>query len=507
MMFEHSLPSSIRFANPHDQAKDDHLCDPHSENWLMHLNPGKRPVSMNSENNHADTLSPLTYPSSSQFTEVSCASKHSALKYVYRRRKPQKQYIITSTGQTSKNKESGVLSLGVSSDAKSVAAREENTIHDCQLEICVSNIDPLNVNPNGMLSSKALEHPGSEEFPNKNMNLPELNNICPSPKSNLEVGAVSAITILDDTVELSSHLLGMEKENQSVDISEKAFCVSFLRSHGRLGNEHIRTSDVGESTSGSSGSRTCKRCSLSECTVNLLICDHCDNAFHAWCCQPRVNDIPIDEWLCNCCVKRKQKLLKEMKLLKLQKITEEAPGNNIVETSDDDLSCLDIMLLNTDPHKSEVRVGKGFQADVLEWSGPNSSDSDLVGEALETDLSESERFHSLRLRNPCRLSPIGNWLQCREVIHGIRPDIDGTVCGKWRRAPLSEVQRDDWECFCAHIWDPVHSDCAAPQEAETEEVLKQLKYIQMVCKSCCSYFPTQIKKIISRTLFLEDISE
>lgn len=31
------------------------------------------------------------------------------------------------------------------------------------------------------------------------------------------------------------------------------------------------------------------------------------------------------------------------------------------------------------------------------------------------------------------------------------------------RAPLFEVQTDDWECFCAVLWDPAHADCAVPQ--------------------------------------------
>jgi hypothetical protein len=31
------------------------------------------------------------------------------------------------------------------------------------------------------------------------------------------------------------------------------------------------------------------------------------------------------------------------------------------------------------------------------------------------------------------------------------------------RAPLFEIQTDDWECFCAIHWDPLHADCAVPQ--------------------------------------------
>lgn len=31
------------------------------------------------------------------------------------------------------------------------------------------------------------------------------------------------------------------------------------------------------------------------------------------------------------------------------------------------------------------------------------------------------------------------------------------------RAPLFEVQTDDWDCSCAVVWDPIHADCAVPQ--------------------------------------------
>ncbi|GJN39021.1 hypothetical protein PR202_gb28114 [Eleusine coracana subsp. coracana] len=51
--------------------------------------------------------------------------------------------------------------------------------------------------------------------------------------------------------------------------------------------------------------------------------------------------------------------------------------------------------------------------------------------------------------------------------------LHGTLC----RAPLFVVQSSNWDCSCSVIWDPIHADCAVPQELETDEVLKQLKYI------------------------------
>ncbi|RDX61291.1 hypothetical protein CR513_60489, partial [Mucuna pruriens] len=71
-----------------------------------------------------------------------------------------------------------------------------------------------------------------------------------------------------------------------------------------------------------------------------------------------------------------------------------------------------------------------------------------------------------------------------------REDVIGCLVGSEGRviqqgemnsvAPLFQVQTDDWECFCAIHWDPSHADCAVPQELETDQVLKQLKYIEMI---------------------------
>ncbi|CAM8923307.1 unnamed protein product [Rhodiola kirilowii] len=407
---------------------------------MAHPNPGKNPVSINMENNQIVTLLSSTHPrSSSQFSTINSENKSPALEYVYQRKKPQKQYIISSRGQSSINKPSGVSSA-VSSETKFVSAREENTIPECLPELGVSNCDPLPLNSSALVSSRALQICGPEEAPKRNIRPPGIN----------------------------------------VGSSEKDFCLSFLRSRGLLGNGHIRTSSVGESINETFCTTTCKTCRDCESTTNLLICDGCDSAFHAWCCHPRVNDIPTEEWFCKACRKKKQDHLKEMKLLRLQKITEEEVGNNSVDLSGVVLTSYDMMLLNTETHKSEVRVGKGFQADVPEWSEPNPSDSYFLGEALEIGPSESERSHNSRFHNPSKVGPIGNWLQCREVIRGVKEGIDGTICGKWRRAPLSEVQTDEWECFDAVLWDPSHSDCAASQELETEEVIKQLRYLQML---------------------------
>ncbi|CBI20787.3 unnamed protein product, partial [Vitis vinifera] len=79
------------------------------------------------------------------------------------------------------------------------------------------------------------------------------------------------------------------------------------------------------------------------------------------------------------------------------------------------------------------------------------------------------------------LNIMANWLQCREVLHdGSRKWFRGTICGKWRRAPLFEIQTDDWDCSCSVRWDPTHSDCAVPQELGTDQVLAHLKSLELV---------------------------
>uniref|UniRef100_A0A0A0LWX9 CW-type domain-containing protein n=1 Tax=Cucumis sativus TaxID=3659 RepID=A0A0A0LWX9_CUCSA len=126
-----------------------------------------------------------------------------------------------------------------------------------------------------------------------------------------------------------------------------------------------------------------------------------------------------------------------------------------------------------------IAYNRTFTWHDMEKMHARINDTDAIGEPLEMDSSESFRMHEQSTNKPCRLSTIGNWLQCQQVIDGVGGG-NGGICGKWRRAPLFEVQTDDWECFCSILWDPTHADCAVPQELETGQVSKQLKYIEML---------------------------
>ncbi|XP_064954426.1 uncharacterized protein LOC135666121 isoform X5 [Musa acuminata AAA Group] len=101
------------------------------------------------------------------------------------------------------------------------------------------------------------------------------------------------------------------------------------------------------------------------------------------------------------------------------------------------------------------------------------------GEPSEVDPAEYSSLSVWNNSRPPKSTSIGNWVQCREVVY-TGDDDEGTVCRKWRRAPLFVVQTDDWDCSCAVVWDAIHADCAVPQELETEVVLKHLKFIEML---------------------------
>uniref|UniRef100_A0A1J3KAU8 Uncharacterized protein n=1 Tax=Noccaea caerulescens TaxID=107243 RepID=A0A1J3KAU8_NOCCA len=205
-------------------------------------------------------------------------------------------------------------------------------------------------------------------------------------------------------------------------------------------------------TDGSSSPfRKCKHCDKPGTVEKMLICDECEEAYHTGCCGVRMKEVEeIDDWLCPSCLKKKSS-------------NSRIKGRNSRERK----------WRVTKPFVIGIRVGKKFQADVPDWSGPTMSDTSFVGEPLEID--ESEYMHDLKkAKNGKKPRSAVNWLQCREE------DSNGDICGKWRRAPRSEVQTKDWECFCCVFWDPWHADCAVPQELETSEILKQLKYIKML---------------------------
>nr|XP_043627024.1 uncharacterized protein LOC122598496 [Erigeron canadensis] len=156
---------------------------------------------------------------------------------------------------------------------------------------------------------------------------------------------------------------------------------------------------------------------------------------------------------------------------KPKKLIESNSENSTESDSDPILS----MLRSVKPYKSKVRIDEDFQAEVPDWSDTLISDLDDYGEPVEITPVEWGLGQDLNSCKLSRLGSIGNWLQCHDVIDG-----DGTICGKWRRAPLFEVQTDNWGCYCAVLWDPMHADCSVPQELDTDQVIAQLEYIEVL---------------------------
>ncbi|PIN16274.1 hypothetical protein CDL12_11077 [Handroanthus impetiginosus] len=113
------------------------------------------------------------------------------------------------------------------------------------------------------------------------------------------------------------------------------------------------------------------------------------------------------------------------------------------------LGSFKFMFQDIEPYMSNVRIGDEFQAKNSHWSGLIYNDSNLIVDQLEMDPSNSVSMQ--KFTKSLKVNFIG--------------------------APLFELQTGGWECFYCVPWDPSHADCV---ELDTKEVMKQLKYIDMV---------------------------
>lgn len=278
---------------------------------------------------------------------------------------------------------------------------------------------------------------------------------------------------------------------------EKEWCISVLEECGLFGwfvssGEYAAAGHPGVVGDGSF-SQFCKICGFSEDSTRTLICDMCEEAFHMSCCSPKIKSIPVqDEWHCQYCKKKRKR--REKKCLIVSKSSQSILDESYLKSEKSAENKGDIfwhMLQDNQPYTTQVRIGKAFQADVPDWTGKVQDDAEslFMGEPLEMEIGQQNLMNEVWSKGwqpvqSCFPGLIENWLQCQHVIeeglqcpHG-RKEKD-VICGKWRRAPLSEVQNDDWDCSCAVVWDPVHADCAVPQELATEEILWRLKATEM----------------------------
>lgn len=300
----------------------------------------------------------------------------------------------------------------------------------------------------GSFGDELIEDPKGKT--KKCSNLQVVNDSCSSSKSNLDLGSASMKHQVDDAGECSSSGVEIMEGSKS--------CISFLRQHGVLERHSSRKSTGVEKNIWCL--RTCKVCDRSTTTLKMLICDLCEESFHMSCCNPVIKKIPVGDWFCHSCSRKKLKIME----------------TNSRKSRQDCLGPIASMLSHADHYESNVRIGEDFQAEVPDWSGPLTDELNDYIQLMEINSSECASHQDWDYSKLSRLSSIGNWLQCREVVDGV----DGNICGKWRRAPLFEIQTDKWECFSSILWDPTHADCAVPQEVDTDQVLKQLKYIEML---------------------------
>lgn len=264
---------------------------------------------------------------------------------------------------------------------------------------------------------------------------------------------------------------------------EKAWCMTILKKYGVCGEfsqtpsyaEHPGV--VGDSTC----HRTCKICDRSE-DARTLICDMCEESFHMSCFTPKVKSKPVQDWFCPTC-----KTIRKKNRIKVStNCNTESRYSYLIRN----------MRNENASYTTQVRIGKEYQADIPECTGNISLSSEnpflgvvvsLKEKILEKELAEENLKNNRWPKGwkPANALPPGSkeiWLQCMSIIYK-KGDVcsDGEIaktdiiCGKWRRAPLSEVQNEKWDCSCAVVWDPHHADCFVPQELESAEIQRRME--------------------------------
>lgn len=204
----------------------------------------------------------------------------------------------------------------------------------------------------------------AKDSTHKNLGINSVNDSCSSSKPNME-------TEMDETGECSSSsIIVMDCTRE--EVTEKDFCMNILRSHGLLKEDspvdNVASGEDAVTTGNNCCSRSCKICGDLDNSLNMLLCDHCEDAYHLSCYNPRLKKLPIDEWFCHSCLIKRQKILKET-VIRSPSIHNEL-GKCRTAPVKAELNPILLMLRDTKPYTTGVRVGKGFQAEVLDWSGP-----------------------------------------------------------------------------------------------------------------------------------------
>lgn len=211
----------------------------------------------------------------------------------------------------------------------------------------------------------------------KIVDVDSVNDSC-SSRSNAEPVSVPLMTRTEDTGECSSSSVFAREAHEDTPMSEKDICILILQREGLLWKAKSSAScpvddgnNISTVNSYRDGSLKCRACCRSETARKMIICDSCDGAFHLSCCNSRRREFKDnDEWFCTSCLAQKRVLVGQTgSVMRLTRLGSEA-DRSILTPAEEKSSLISFMLRDSGPYQSNVRVGKGFQADVPNWTGP-----------------------------------------------------------------------------------------------------------------------------------------
>lgn len=364
MLIQTSVLSSVEagLCYVSDDGKDV-LCDrmPSGETWQVCLKCNKYPLDWcrkaepveEDRRNADDPYRSSCVVSFGQPSTASIMTENTTPNMVYRRKKLRKDSNF-KLGPTNVQASANIPSV-ISSAAHLSSAEDQPTGFQVKHAIEIVK-DPT--------MPSVLFDGVTKDSTHKNLGINSVNDSCSSSKPNME-------TEMDETGECSSSsIIVMDCTRE--EVTEKDFCMNILRSHGLLKEnspvDNVTSGEDAVTTSNNCCSRSCKICGDLDNSLNMLLCDHCEDAYHLSCYNPRLKKLPIDEWFCHSCLIKRQKILKET-VIRSPSIHNEL-GKCRTAPVKAELNPILLMLRDTKPYTTGVRVGKGFQAEVLDWSGP-----------------------------------------------------------------------------------------------------------------------------------------
>lgn len=179
-------------------------------------------------------------------------------------------------------------------------------------------------------------------------------------KSGMGVGSITARINISNIVELPDS----EPEVSGDDLSIRELCTSVLRSHGLLAGDcpvsNSAPIEVLGNIKNNNFFQSCELCGNLEKALNMLLCDHCEEAFHLSCCNLNMEMLPTDLWFCPSCSKLNHNVSQETSFLKTCSISWWNEKSK--------LGPIASMLKYPEAHTSRVRIGTSYQATVPEWS-------------------------------------------------------------------------------------------------------------------------------------------